>query len=129
MAIDEPKGYLSLILGIIIFLLGALPLLSKWKILPFSLPGIVEGLLASFVLYILAAVGVVLLIDGFLEWGEAFAIPTLVVALIIIAIGAVQILNSFNVIGFSIPFLSQTIYYILFVLEGLFLAIAAFIMP
>lgn len=124
---DDPKNWSALLIGIILMALGLIPLLNKWGVIGFNLPGFLLGIFSNIALYILAAGGLYLLIDSFME-DDTTRVISIGVALAIIAIGLIPLLNSFGVIGFTIPFLSPTLYQILFVLEGLFLFIAAFAM-
>ena len=108
--------------------LGIIPLLNGWGAVSFALPGFLNSFLALAALYIIAAGGFYLLIDGFLEWGNPMAWLTFVVALIVLAVGTIPLLNQFGVIGFTIPYLNMTVYHIIFTIEGFFLFIGAFLM-
>ena len=129
MALDEPKGWISMIVGIILLAIGLIPLLNGWGVLPFGLPGFLTGLLSGTVVYILAIGALYLIIDAFMEdVGDPIGMTTLIVGILIFALGIITLLNSFGVIGFSIPFLNEMIYNILFAIEGILLIIAAFVM-
>lgn len=125
--LDEPIGWISLILGVILIALGLIPLLNTWGIIGFALPGGILGLILGIAPWIIAIVGVFLLVEGFLE-DDAMRMITIIVALTIIGAGLIPILHSFGILGFTIPFLTPMILKIIFVVEGLFLAIAAFAM-
>ena len=129
MALDEPKGWLSMIVGIILFSIGALPLLNSWGVIPFGLPDFLTSLLSGIVVYLLAIGALYLIIDAFMEdVGDPIGMTTLIIGVLIFALGIITLLNSFGVIGLSIPFLNEMIYNILFVVEGIFLIIASFVM-
>ena len=129
MALDEPKGWISMIVGIILLSIGLIPLLNGWGVLPFGLPGFLTSLLSSIVVYLLAIGALYLIIDAFMEdVGDPIGMTTLIIGIAIFALGIITLLNSFGIIGFSIPFLNEMIYNILFVVEGIFLIIAAFVM-
>ena len=129
MALDEPKGWISMIVGVILLGIGLIPLLNSWGVLPFGLPGFLTSLLSGIVVYVLAIGALYLIIDAFMEdVGDPIGMTTLIVGILIFALGIITLLNSFGVIGFSIPFLNEMIYNILFAIEGIFLIIAAFVM-
>ncbi len=125
--LSDPRGWISLIIGILVLVLGALPILNQFKILPFGLPGFLVSAIGMISIYLLAAIGIYLLIVGFME-DDTIRVITILIAFIVIAIGIIQILAMFKIIGFSIPFLTPLMYNILFVIEGIFLIIAAFAM-
>lgn len=128
MALDQPKGWVSLILGLVLMVLGVLPLLANFKVLASNPIAIVSNVLTANILqYIVAIAGLVLIIDAFMEM-DTIRVVSLIIGIIVLALGVIPVLNSFNIIGFTIPFLTATIYQAIFVLEGLFLVIAAFAM-
>jgi len=51
------RSWTSLLIGLILFILGAIPLLSGWGALPFGLPTFLQTLIATIALYIIAAGG------------------------------------------------------------------------
>jgi len=125
---EHGRSFPSLIAGLILCTLGSIPLLSQYGVINSPLPESLTGLLTNIALYIISAGGVYLLIDAFLEWGEKIAWVTLVLSFVVLAIGIVPLLNQFKIISFNLGPLSMTAYYIVFVLEGIFLVIAAFAM-
>ena len=129
MALDEPKGWISMIVGLILLAIGLVPLLNGWGVIQFGLPGFLTSLLSGIIVYLLAIGALYLIIDAFMEdVGDPIGMTTLIVGVLIFALGIIALLNSFGVIGFSIPFLNDMIYNILFAIEGIFLIIAAFVM-
>jgi uncharacterized membrane protein len=128
MAIDEPKGWMSLILGVVLLALGIIPLLNQFGVIQFGLPGILTTLIPSILAYIFAIAGLVLAVDAFME-DDTLRIVSLIVGVLILAAGVISILNAFQVIGFTVPLLDNPVVYnIIFVVEGIFLIIAAFAM-
>jgi hypothetical protein len=125
---EHGRSFPSLITGSLLFLLGLIPLLSQIGLIGFKMPESIGVLVGNIDLYLIAAGGCYLLIDGFLQWGNPMAWVTFILAVAVLIIGIIPLLNQFGVIGFTIPFLSLTVYYILFVIEGIFLAIGAFLM-
>lgn len=122
---NEPKNWMALIGGILLTALGLLPLLNKWGILAF--PYFSSNLFVSLAAYVIAAGGIWLLIDSFME-DDAMRVISIIVAIVLIILGLIPVLATFKVIGFNIPFLTTTFYHILFVVEGFFLMISAFTM-
>jgi hypothetical protein len=122
---DDPKNWSALLIGLLMMALGIIPLLNSFDVIGFG--GFLSGILPKIATYLLAAGGIYLLIDSFME-DDHWRVISIIVALSIIAIGIIQILASFNIIGFSIPFITDTVYYVLFVIEGFFLVMASFVM-
>lgn len=116
---DEPNEIINMILGILLIIIGVLLAGAQFKLLPFALPAFVNNAISMALIYILAGVGLWLIIDGFMEWDDWPTWPTLIVGLLILAIGVINILANFGVIGFSITFIPPIIYYVLFVVEGI----------
>jgi hypothetical protein len=123
MALDEAKGWWSVIIGILIIVLGLIPFLNKFNVIGFNLPTFLQNAIGAFGIYIVAAVGIYLLIDGFMEDDTIKAITLIVAALLVIA-GVMSALFQFGVIGFAIPFLTYTVFNVIFVIEGILLIIA-----
>ena len=114
-------------LGIVLFVLGGLPLLNTTGVIAFTLPAALTGLIAKIVLYLCALGGIWLLIDAFWEdASDTTRYTSLIVGLIVLVIGTIPLLNQFGVIGFSIPVLSMTIYNVIFLVEGILLMWGAF---
>lgn len=127
MAIDEPKGWLSALAGLLLIALGGIPILNSWNILPFGIPGFMTTLLAQLFPFVLAVGALWLVIDSLME-DDALRVISLIIGLVVLAAGVLTILNKFAVIGFTVPFLTPFVYSLLFVVLGLFLIIAAFAM-
>ena len=122
---DDPKNWSALIVGLLLMALGIIPLLNKLKVIGFG--SFLNSLVPTIATFILAAGGIYLLIDSFME-DDHMRMMSIIVAIVIIAVGIIQMLHGFNIIGFEIPFVNDVVYYILFVIEGLFLFLAAFFM-
>ena len=123
---DEPKGVISFFVGILLLALGVIPLLSTWGVLGFTLPGFILNILPAVAIWVLPVLAFLLFVDATDEDGGIKGI-TIIVGLLFLALGVIQILSNFGVIGFSLP-LGATVYQILLAVEGLFLFIAAFAM-
>lgn len=127
MALDEPNGWFSLLIGFMLTILGVVPLLNSAGIIGFNLPGFILSLPGSLIsLFLIAGAGVYLLIDSFFEDGFFFGL-SLITSFIMIVMGAIPILHNFGIIGFTIPY-GIVIYNILFTIEGFLLIVAAFAM-
>ncbi len=126
MAWDGMKSTLSLILGVILTILGGLPLLNKLGVTVLALPAGLSGALPQLVAYILAVGGFYLLIDAWDEWGEWYFWVTVVVGLAALTAGVIMALHSLGVLGFTVPFMTPTAYNSLFVVEGLLLIWGSF---
>lgn len=123
---DDPKNWSALIIGFLLMALGILPILQNFKIINWA--GFLTGSwFMTIAPYLLAVGGIYLLIDSFME-DDNMRIISIIVSILIIAVGVINALSAFKIIGFSIPFIGPMIYYSLFIIEGLFLIIAAFAM-
>lgn len=127
MAIDEAKGWLSVIGGLLLMALGGIPVLNQFNLLPFSLPAFMTGQLAQLLPFILAAAALWLVIDSFMEDG-GLRIVSVIIGLFILASGVLTILNKYAVIAFPLSFLTPFVFNVFFVVLGLFLIIAGFAM-
>jgi hypothetical protein len=123
--LDEPKYWVSFIIGIFVVALGGIPILNGFGWIPFALPGFLV-ITSRILLWLVAAIGAYLIIDSFLCEDDTVMWISIFVAVVIFGIAAIQILNGMNIIPFGIPFLSMQVLRILFVIEGLGLIIAAF---
>ncbi|MBW2999135.1 hypothetical protein KY339_00555 [Candidatus Woesearchaeota archaeon] len=128
MAWETARSLPSLIIGLILLALGLIPLLNNWGVIAFVLPAFLSNVIAAIALWIIAGGGLYLVIDTFLEWGNPMAWLSFIVGIVVLAVGLIPLLNSFGVIGFNIPFLSVTVYNIIFVIEGFALFLASFFM-
>lgn len=120
---------ISLILGLLLLVLGTIPLLNQMGVIGFSLPAFLTGLIAKIFLYLAALGGVWLLFDAFYEdASDIMRWSSVLFGLVVLAAGVIPLLNQFGVIGFGLPFLNMTIYNVLFTLEGILLVIGSFSM-
>ncbi len=115
------KDWISFFVGAAVFLLGFLPLFKKMDILP----------IAVFA-YIASAAGFYLMINSVIEITNSNIIGwwSFIIAVIVLLIGLPPMLSSFGVgpAWFNFTWVSQTIYHIIFMVEGAFLMIACFAM-
>lgn len=123
--LDEPKGWISIVVGFILVTLGVIPILNMFNIISFTLPGFLQTIIAVIALYVIAGAGLYIIIDAFMEDDHARLI-SIIVGLIFLAIGIINVLGGFGIIPFTIPFLTLIVYQIIFVIEGIFLILAAF---
>ncbi|MGM5487700.1 MAG: hypothetical protein ACQESG_02000 [Nanobdellota archaeon] len=124
---DDPKTMANLLVGMVVLALGLIPLLNVLNVIEWGLPGFLSNVIAKIGLYIIAGLGLWLLIDGFME-AEGLQKVTLIVGLVVLALGILPLLSSFGVIP-EIPFLgfvlNPIVFNVIFVIEGLLLIIAA----
>jgi hypothetical protein len=123
---DEPKGWISIFTGIFVIALGLIPLLNTWGVIGFNLPAIIIKIIPTIAIWALPALAIFLFIDA-IDEDDTIRGVTIILGIIFLALGIIQILGTFGVIGFKIP-ISDMVYQIMFVVEGLFLFIATFAM-
>lgn len=126
----QVKDWISLLVGAIVFCLGLFPVLNKTGAGPewFGL----NFLPVAIFTYIAAFAGFYLLVESVIEITNSNIIGwwSFIIASIILAVGVPPLLHGFG-IGpewFNFSWISQTIYYILFIIEGFFLMVACFAM-
>ena len=128
--LGQARKIIGSVLGLLFLAIGVIPLLNQFKVISFMLPAI-----TMMVLWILGVIGgVVLLYDGFKEGTEfglakGLMIPTLIVAVAVLAVSLIPLLNTFGVLSFALPPIGQTIIDVLFSVAGLLLIVDAFVMP
>ena len=115
---NEPKNWAALLIGLAVLALGLIPLLNQWGVIGFNLPGFLTSLIGTIGLWIIAGIGLYLLITSFLE-DDMMRIVSIIVAGIVLLLGLIPLLHQFNVIGFGLGFITVTWYYILFAIEGI----------
>lgn len=116
---------ISLVLGIILLVLGGVPLLNQFTALSLSL-GPLDSFVAQILLYVCALGGLWLLFDAF--WGKEHGFMMwagIIVGLVVLAVGLIPLLNQFGVIAWGLPVISMTVYHVLFVIEAVLLFVSA----
>ncbi len=124
--LDEPKGWVALLVGLLVTAIGLVPLLGIFGILPSLLPKTILNLIPGIAIWLIPAIAILLLIDSIAWEDDAPRVISTIVAIVFLAVGIVEILHKFSMISFGVPFITDTIYYVLFVLEGVFLVLATF---
>ena len=120
----EFSDWMSGITGLIVFVLGLFPF---FKIGPEFLH---NSLPFTVAVYVIAAAGFYLMVDAIIEITNSNIIGwvTFGIAVAVIVIGIFPVLNSFGVgpewFGFS--WLTETIYNVIFMIEGIFLMVGTF---
>ena len=110
------RGIISLVLGVILELLGFLPLLNQIKVLGFDISSSIPG----FILFILlVAGGIFLLIDSVHEITLRWI--SVVLGLIVIILGMVGLLSYMGAIAFKLGFVSALLWHIIYMATGIFL--------
>jgi len=118
------RHWSSFFAGLVLLCFGLFQLIGKAGWLG-PLGGLTGGVLA----YVLAFGGLYVIIDSFFEFSfhSGLGITTLIIGLIVFGLGLVNLLNGFGVLSFSVPIV-DFIYHILFVIEGVMMMIACFVM-
>lgn len=126
----EAKDWISLLVGAIVFCMGLFPILNTAGIGPswFSL----NFLSVQIFMYLLAIGGFYLVVESVIEITNSNVVGwwSFIIAALIMALGILQVLNNFAIgpSWFAFPWLSQMIYYIIFMVLGFFLMVACFAM-
>jgi hypothetical protein len=118
---EGPKSIISTITGIILLVLGGIPLLNSFGILGFSLPEIPELIL----LIVLAVAGIYLFIDGVFQFALAPAMAWTSMGLGIV-FGGAGVLRVLNMLTPLVGWVQGTIINVVFVIIGILLIIGAF---
>lgn len=125
---ENERSLPSVIIGVILVLWGLIPWLNTWGVIGFNLPAIFLTLPTNILLWILSFGGLFLIVDTFwggeddFWWWTSFAIGG-----VVLIAGLIELLSTFNIIGFGMPgFLTVEVFYILFIVEGFTLFVAAF---
>jgi len=124
MALHSGRHWASFIAGAVIFTLGLLPLINE-------APAFLNNVLGQIAIYIIAFGGLYVIVDSFFEYTfhSGVFITSFLVGLVVFGVGLVTILNQMGKLTFHIlPPQLSVLYYILFMLEGLFMMLAAFFM-
>ena len=125
----DTNDILSFFVGALIFCLGLFPILKMVGVGPsfFAL----NFLSVEIIAWILAVASLYLVFDSIQELTNSSDMGwiSIIVAFVILALGLMQLLGSFNIgpglFGFTLPMI---VYYIIFLIEGAFLFIAGFAM-
>jgi len=129
----EKKDWLSFFVGLVVAALGAIPLLEKYTFINWGVTQfLVQNWFTAALPWIVAVVALYLIINSFIEITNSNVVGwiSIIVAFVALAAGALPILDTYLNLPFDVGFLSGTllIYRIIFVIEGLFLMVAAFAM-
>lgn len=114
----EKTDTLSLILGILITILGLVPLLNQMGVIAFALPGILNN---EILIWVAALAGLYTGYIGFTEEDSVMKWPTRIVGGLVFILGLVSILGSFDLIAFAGQQGFQILLNSLYVLMGLLL--------
>ncbi len=117
------RSWASMILGLLLFLVGAIPLANKFGWIAFQMPE-----LSQFILRILfIAAGLFLIWDATHEIynNRAFMILSLVFGIPVLILGLIPLLHQYGVIGFTLPLSGFIILDLLTAIAGLVLFLDA----
>lgn len=118
------KSISSIIAGLIVFVLGSVPLMGMMGIISFQIPEIPKIILQI----ILAASGFYLMIDGFFEFGmhPGFAWVSIIIGFSVTLAGILTTLSDLGSFAVTLGFLTSTVIYVLYVIVGILLILGAF---
>jgi hypothetical protein len=125
----EGRDWLSMFVGLILTAFGALPLLAM--VIPSMAPyGKFTASASGIFVYVIAIMGFYLMVNSIIEITNSNSVGgfSFLLALVFFAVGVLQVLQSYKVISFFKVTINPIVYYIAFVVEGIFLMIAAFAM-
>ena len=120
----QMRDWISGIVGLIIFLLGLLPLIGKFEFL--------NNLSSTIIVWIIAIGGLYLAVNSLTEITNSNIVGwwSFGVAIAVLVIGLFPLLHSFGIGPAWVAFnwLNRTAYNVIFIIEGVFLMIATFAM-
>ena len=120
----QMRDWISGIVGLIIFLLGLLPLIGKFEFL--------NNLSSTIIVWIIAIGGLYLAVNSLTEITNSNIVGwwSFGVAIAVLVIGLFPLLHSFGIgpAWFAFNWLNRTAYNVIFIIEGVFLMIATFAM-
>lgn len=120
----QMRDWISGAVGLVIFLLGLLPIIGKFEFL--------NNLPASLVTWIVAGAGLYLAVNSIIEITNSNVVGwwSFGVAAAVLVIGLFPLLHTFGIgpAWFEFKWISKTVYDVIFILEGFFLMIATFAM-
>ncbi len=118
---EGAKSIVSVIVGLLLVIIGIIPLLNTLKIISFSIPTIPQVVL----LIILAAAGYYLFIDGIFEFAISPGMAWLSMGFGLLS-GTGGMLKLLNILTSVVGWIQGTAINILFVIIGILLIIGAF---
>lgn len=130
----EMKDWLSGLVGVLVFAAGLLPLLSRfgvgssWMALDIITVGILKYLVAGFGLYLIINSMIEITNSNSIGWISAIVAVVVILAGLLPTLAAFGVGPSWFALGFMSESITLLIYQVLFMIEGLFLMIAAFAM-
>ena len=120
----QMRDWISGLVGLVIFLLGLLPMLGYFTFL--------NDLTPSLLTWIVAGAGFYLAINSIIEITNSNIVGwwSVGVAITVLIIGLFPLLHSFGIgpSWFAFNWLNRTAYNVIFIIEGIFLMIATFAM-
>lgn len=120
------RSFFTLVLGLLLFGLGALPLLNRFGVIDWTLP---FGMPSIVLLGIMTIGGAYLMIAGFMEvagfGGGAIGTISIISGIVVAAAGVLKFLNMYaGILGF----IQGIIINIIFVVMGILMILGAFVM-
>ena len=122
---DPDKSWWSMLFAAIMFILGLLPLLVHYGVLPWNIVWL-TGTIGAVTSYILAGGALFLIIDSFMEGlDEPNGLITFIIGLILLVAG---ILATIGILPFLNGILTAPVSYWIFAVEGIMLFFGSFLM-
>lgn len=122
----RPRDTISFFVGLLLFVVGLLPLLLYFKILAWKLPTFMTSLPFSIAIWVIAVAGFYIVIDGFIEPPAHNLHWFLIIAgIVLFVVGLLPLLYKFGVIGFNLGSLLSNliVYQIIITIEGALLMV------
>jgi hypothetical protein len=121
----RPRDTISFFIGVLLTVVGLIPLLIFFKLVSWTLPKFMTSLPFSIAVWIIAVAGLYVVIDGLIEPPAHNLHWFLIVAgLVLFVVGLLPLLNKFGVLGLNIPFLKNlVVYHAIITVEGVLLII------
>ncbi len=126
------RDYISGLIGVVLFIFGLIPILESFKVLNFGITKILEATwFSASIPFVLAILGLYLAIESVEELFNSNSIGwiSFIIGGIILILGLLLSLKAFGIgPGLFGIVISPIVYSILFLIEGVFLMIAMFMM-
>lgn len=122
--IEGWKTVWSIVVGLLLVILGLLPLLNRMGLISWQIPTIPRAILEG----VLVIAGIYLIVDGFFELGmhPSLASVSLLAGFVVAAIGMISFLGNLGIISLSLSFIPDIIIRIVIILCGILIFFGSF---
>jgi hypothetical protein len=120
---EGTRSLMNIFVGLVLFILGLIPLLFTLKLIPFSIPNIPLMLMQIF----LGAAGFYLMIDGFMVImvHPVLSATDILGGLAIASFGMIPLLNNLTGALIAMSFITMTVNYICLMVAGILMMITS----